>query len=144
MKVETKTQMYEGAPWCLGRVDSFEINQPRLITLLDHDYVIWKDQKGNLNALDNICPHAGGNLAKGGYIVDFKGKNCLACPYHGHKVQFLGDGKVIIQGNISSQNLQQVLHLQVVNGLVWTYGIHWKEKKWEISFRTNRTKITYS
>ena len=129
MKVETKTQMYEGAPWCLGRYDSFEINKPKLITLLGHDYVIWKDEESNLNALDNICPHAGANLAEGGYILDFKGKSCLACPYHGNKVQFLGDGKVIVEGNLSSQAIQQVLPLQVIDGLVWTYGLHWKESE---------------
>ncbi|MFQ4140858.1 Rieske 2Fe-2S domain-containing protein [Chlorogloeopsis sp. ULAP02] len=127
MKVASKTQMYEGAPWCLGRTDRFEINKPRLITLLERDYVIWKDEEGNLNALDNICPHAGANLAKGGYILDFQGKSCLACPYHGNKVQFLGDGKVIIEGKISSQAIQQLLPLQVIDGLVWTYGLHWKE-----------------
>ena len=65
MKVETTSRMYEGAPWCLGRYDSFTINKPQLITLLGHDYVIWKDEGGNLNALDNICPHAGASLAKG-------------------------------------------------------------------------------
>ncbi len=48
-------------------------DKPQLITLLGHDYVIWKDEEGQLNALDNICPHAGANLAKGGYILDFKG-----------------------------------------------------------------------
>ncbi len=128
MKFENKTQMYEGSPWCLGRYESFAIDKPLLITLLDRDYVIWKDKAGNLNALDNICPHAGANLAKGGHIVDFKGKSCLACPYHGNKVQFLGDGKVIVEGNISTKEIQQVLPLQVVNGLVWTYGIHWQEK----------------
>ena len=91
MKVKSQThqtQMYEGAPWCLGRYDSFMINKPQLITLLGHDYVIWKDESGNLNALDNICPHAGANLAKGGYILDFKGKSCLACPYHGNNFFF--------------------------------------------------------
>ncbi|MEM9924702.1 MAG: Rieske 2Fe-2S domain-containing protein [Cyanobacteria bacterium P01_D01_bin.50] len=128
MKVENQTQMYKGAPWCLGRYDSFKTNKPQLITLLDHDYVIWKDKEGNLNALDNICPHAGANLAKGGRILDFKGKSCLACPYHGNKVQFLGDGKVIVEGNISSKDIQQVLPLQVINGLIWTYGLHWQEK----------------
>ena len=83
---------------------------------------------GNLNALDNICPHAGANLAKGGYILDFQGNNCLACPYHGNKVQFFGDGKVIIDGNISSQAIQQVLPLQIVDSLVWTYGLSWQEQ----------------
>lgn len=129
MKIESQTQMYKGSPWCLGRYESFEINKPQLITLLNHDYVIWKDKEGNLNALDNICPHAGANLAKGGRILEFKGKSCLACPYHGNKVQFLGDGKVIVDGNISSQDIQQVLPLQVVNGLVWIYGLDWQESE---------------
>jgi phenylpropionate dioxygenase-like ring-hydroxylating dioxygenase large terminal subunit len=141
MKVESKTQMYQGAPWCLGRYDSFEINKPQLITLLGHDYVIWKDKEGNLNALDNICPHAGANLAKGGYILDFQGKSCLACPYHGNKVQFLGDGKVIIEENISSQAIQQVLPLQVIDGLVWSYGLHWKEYEGKLVSEAIKPKL---
>ena len=123
-----ENQMYEGAPWCLGRYDSFEVNKPQLIKLLGHDYVNWRDKSGNLNAIDNICPHAGANLAKGGYIVDFNGKDCLACPYHGNKVQFFGDGKVIIDGKVSSQAIQPVLPLQIIDGLVWTYGLSWREK----------------
>lgn len=127
--IAAKTPMYEGAPWCLGRYNSFEVNQPKLITLLAHDYVIWRDKAGNLNAIDNICPHAGANLAKGGYVVDFQGQNCLACPYHGNKVQFFGDGKVVIDGNVSNQAIQTVLPLQVVDGLVWTYGLSWREQE---------------
>lgn len=126
MKLE---QMYEGAPWCLGRYSSFEINKPQLITLLGHDYVIWKDKQGNLNAIDNICPHAGANLAKGGYIAEIEGKNCLACPYHGNKVQFFGDGQVIIDGKASNQPIQTVLPLKIIDGLVWTYGLSWQEKE---------------
>lgn len=125
MKLE---QMYEGAPWCLGRYDSFEIDKPRLIKLLGHDYVIWKDKTGKLNAIDNICPHAGANLAKGGYVVEFEGKACLACPYHGNKVQFFGDGKAVIDGKVSNQPIQTVLPLQIVDGLVWTYGLSWREE----------------
>jgi len=121
-------QMYEGAPWCLGRYESFEVDQPKLIKLLGHDYVIWRDKSGKLNAIDNICPHAGANLAKGGYIVDFQGKDCLACPYHGNKVQFFGDGKVIVDSKISKQAIQTVLPLQVVDGLVWTYGLSWRRE----------------
>ncbi len=129
MEFQRNAKMYEGAPWCLGRYDSFEVNQPQLITLLNHDYVIWKDEDGVLNALDNICPHAGANLAQGGYIVDFQGKSCLACPYHGNKVQFFGNGQVVIDNNISSQAIQQTLPLQIVDGLVWTYGLKWQENE---------------
>ena len=123
-----QTQTYTGMPWCLGRYDSFEIGKPQLITLLEHDYVIWRDRSGNLNAIDNVCPHAGANLAQGGYITDFQGKDCLACPYHGNKVQFIGDGTVIIDGNISSQAIQPVLPLQIIDRLVWTYGLNWYEE----------------
>ena len=126
MKPENK--MYEGAPWCLGRYDSFEVDTPQLITLLGHDYVIWKDKLGNLNAIDNVCPHAGANLAKGGYVVNFAGKDCLACPYHGNKVQFFGDGKVVIDNKVSTQAIQPVLPLQVIDGLVWTYGLSWRRE----------------
>lgn len=134
-------QMYKGAPWCLGKYDNFEINKPQLITLLGYDYVIWKDEAGNLNALDNICPHAGANLSKGGYILDFKGKSCLACPYHGNKVQFLGDGKVIIEGKISSQAIQQVLPLQIIDGLIWTYGLHRYEKEGKLVSEPIKPKL---
>lgn len=126
--MELKNRTYAGAPWCLGRYDRFEINKPQLITLLGHDYVIWKDRSGNLNAINNICPHAGANLAQGGYIINFQGKDCLACPYHGNKVQFSGDGTVIIDGSISTQAIQQVLPLQIVDRLVWTYGLNWYEQ----------------
>ncbi|MEO1300081.1 MAG: hypothetical protein AAFW75_30785 [Cyanobacteria bacterium J06636_16] len=51
----------------------------------------------------------------------------LACPYHGNKVQFLGDGRAIVEGNLSGQAIQQVLPLQVIDGLVWTYGLRWQE-----------------
>ena len=129
MAIKSNAKMYEGAPWCLGRYDSFAVNQPQLITLLEHDYVIWKDEDGVLNALDNICPHAGANLAQGGYILDFQGKSCLACPYHGSKVQFLGNGQVIIEDKLSRKAIQQILPLQVIDGLVWTYGLKWQENK---------------
>ena len=128
IEAKTKTKMYVGAPWCLGRYESFEIDRPKLITLLNHDYVIWRDKAGKLNAIDNICPHAGASLAQGGYIVDFEGKDCLACPYHGNKVQFFGDGKVVVDRNISSKAIQTVLPLEIVNGLVWTYGLDWQEE----------------
>jgi len=139
--MKTANPMYEGAPWCLGRYESFEVDKPRQITLLNHDYVVWRDKVGNLNAIDNICPHAGANLAQGGYIVDFQGKDCLACPYHGNKVQFFGDGKVAIDGNISNQAIQPVLPLEIVDGLVWTYGLSWSEKDGKLTAKAIEPKL---
>ena len=136
-----QTQMYEGAPWCLGRYESFEVDKPKLITLLNHDYVIWRDKAGKLNAIDNICPHAGSSLAQGGYIVDFQGKDCLACPYHGNKVQFFGDGKVIVDRNVSGKAIQTVLPLEIVDSLVWTYGLDWQEQDGKLVAKAIEPKL---
>lgn len=65
----------------------------------------------------------------------------MACPYHGNKVQFLGDGKVIIDRNISSQAVQQVLPLQVVDSLVWTYGLSWRERDGKLTAEAIEPKL---
>ena len=151
LQVKSDTlQMYLGAPWCLGRVEEFyplEKNGEQFahkITLLDHAYVIWADPETNeVFAFDNICPHAGASLGDGGYLTtrtfklpgqdDLVTKKCLACPYHGHQVQFLEDGRAIIDDKATAKPLQANLPLTVKDGLVWTYGLEWSKtnKKFE-------------
>ena len=137
-------QTYLGAPWCLGRVAEF---YPRIengerfahkITLLDHDYVIWADPETNeVYAFDNVCPHAGASLGNGGYLTtrsftvpnqsESVTRECLACPYHGHQVQFLKDGRAIVNEKATAKPLQAKLEITVRDGLVWTYGLHWQK-----------------
>ncbi len=62
MKTETKTQMLEGAPWLLAHKSMLKINKPHKISLYGKDYVIWKDSKGNIQALPNICPSHGSHV----------------------------------------------------------------------------------
>lgn len=130
-------KMYFGAPWCLGSVQSLEVHKPVKITFLGHDYVIWRDYDDNVYALDNICPHAGASLGNGGTIVETveytnsdenrHDRFCLKCPYHGHKVQFLSDGRAIIDGKKTSKAIQTQLPLMVKKGLIWSYGIRWEK-----------------
>jgi phenylpropionate dioxygenase-like ring-hydroxylating dioxygenase large terminal subunit len=35
------------------------VNKPKLFTICGQDYVLWKNEKGEVSALDNICPHFG-------------------------------------------------------------------------------------
>jgi phenylpropionate dioxygenase-like ring-hydroxylating dioxygenase large terminal subunit len=123
-------KMYEGSPWCLGSIAGFEVDKPHKITLLGIDYVIWKDVDNIIHALDNICPHFGASLGDGGQIhktsdyCDDKSlpMSCLWCPYHGHQVQLLSDGRAIIEGNLGKTPIQNKLNLVIKDGLVWTYG----------------------
>ena len=139
-----KLQMYLGAPWCLGRLEEFYPHEEKgeryahKITLLDHDYVIWADKENQeIYALDNVCPHAGASLGNGGYLTTRtfrlpKGgevtRECLACPYHGHQVQFLKDGRAIINDKATASPMQETLKLTVRGGLVWTYGLKWTKQ----------------
>jgi phenylpropionate dioxygenase-like ring-hydroxylating dioxygenase large terminal subunit len=125
-----KLRMYEGSPWCLGSVHGYVNEKPEKITLLGIDYVIWKSENGDFHALDNICPHAGASLGDGGKIhntTDYCDDKtlpttCLWCPYHGHQVQFLDDGRAIVEGVVGKRPIQNKLKLTIQDGLVWTYG----------------------
>ena len=54
--------------------------------MLGQNFVLFRDSKGKVHCLSDVCIHRGGSLS-GGKIV----KDCVQCPYHGW--QFNGAGK---------------------------------------------------
>ncbi|AFZ28164.1 Rieske (2Fe-2S) domain-containing protein [Cylindrospermum stagnale PCC 7417] len=46
-----------GAPWLIGHKSMLGVNKPNKITLNGQDYVLGQNYKGEVFALDNICPH---------------------------------------------------------------------------------------
>ena len=74
--------MLLGAPWLLAHRSMLTVNQPRKLSLYGHDYVIWQDAVGNIQALPNACPHMGAMLSEGWCETD---DNCISkviCPFH--------------------------------------------------------------
>ena len=57
--------MLEGAPWLLAHKSMLPTNRPRKISLYGKDYVLWKDEIGEVNALSNVCPQMGAMLSEG-------------------------------------------------------------------------------
>ncbi len=57
------------------------------ITRLSQNIVVWRDNAGRLNALEDRCPHRGARLSMGWNLGDR-----VACWYHG--VEVGGDGQV--------------------------------------------------
>lgn len=51
---------------------------PRQVTLLDTNYVLFRDGEGTPRAVLDRCPHRGASFKKG-----WLDGNCLRCPYHG-------------------------------------------------------------
>ena len=63
--------------------------KPKQVHILGQKLVMWRDSKGAVHCLSDLCVHRGGSLA-GGWLA--KGNDCIVCPYHGW--EFEGDGSV--------------------------------------------------
>ena len=50
--------MLKGAPWLLAHKSMLRTNQPQKISLYGKDYVIWKDDTSQVNALSNVSTQA--------------------------------------------------------------------------------------
>ncbi len=60
-------------------------NSPKLLKILDRELVLYRTDRGQIQAIDNTCVHRGAALANGWIEND-----CIVCPYHGW--QYGADG----------------------------------------------------
>ena len=113
--------MLEGAPWLLAHKSMLPTNQPQKIALYGKDYVIWKDNTGQVNALPNVCPHMGAMLSEGWCEAKSDGTSKVVCPFHA--LEFNGDGCTILPGSNKKTRPQlEPLKLIIQNDFIWSYG----------------------
>jgi phenylpropionate dioxygenase-like ring-hydroxylating dioxygenase large terminal subunit len=62
-------------------------NKPLPLTAVGQKFVLWRDNKGQVHCLSDLCVHRGGSLA-GGWLTPDAEK--VVCPYHGW--EFDGEG----------------------------------------------------
>lgn len=105
-----------GAPWLIAHKSMLGINKPNKITLNGNDYVIWQNQKGEVFALDNICPHLQAPLSDGWVC---KERDTISCPFHA--LEFDGQGRLYQEGK-DVQPITKPLELIIINDCIWTYG----------------------
>lgn len=106
-----------GAPWLIAHKSMLGSNQPKKITLNGKDYVIWQNKKGEVFALDNICPHLQAPLSEGWICQE---RNTITCPFHA--LEFDREGKLYKDGKLDPQPVTQTLELIVKDDCIWTYG----------------------
>ncbi|QFU74311.1 aromatic ring-hydroxylating dioxygenase subunit alpha [Halioglobus maricola] len=73
--------------WYVAEWSHAVTDKPVKVQMLGRKFVLFRDTRGKVNCLSDICLHRGGSLS-GGWT---KG-DCVACPYHGWR--FSGEGKV--------------------------------------------------
>lgn len=106
-----------GAPWLIAHKSMLGINQPQKITLNGNDYVIWQNQKGEVFALKNICPHMQAPLSDGWICQE---RNTITCPFHA--LEFDSKGRLSQGNKQNNQPITEPLELILSNDCIWTYG----------------------
>jgi nitrite reductase/ring-hydroxylating ferredoxin subunit len=106
-----------GAPWLIAHRSMLGINKPYQVALNGQDYVLWQNDRGEVFALDNVCPHMQAPLSKG-WIC--KERNTITCPFHA--LEFDSEGRLHREGNRDSLPIAKPLDLTVIGDCIWTYG----------------------
>lgn len=110
------TYILPGAPWLIAHRSMLGVNQPHKITLNGQDYVLWQNDRGEIFALSNVCPHMQAPLSNG-WIC--KERDTITCPFHA--LEFDGEGKLHREGKRDTKPFAQPLKLAVIGDCVWTY-----------------------
>ncbi|MEO0836275.1 MAG: Rieske 2Fe-2S domain-containing protein [Cyanobacteria bacterium J06642_3] len=113
--------MLQGAPWLLAHKSMLKVNQPQQISLYGKDYVIWKDQTGQVSGLSNICPHMGAKLSEGWCSAQVDGSSAVVCPFHA--LEFDAAGCTVLPGK-DRKTLPQLESLKLIikDDFIWSYG----------------------
>jgi nitrite reductase/ring-hydroxylating ferredoxin subunit len=106
-----------GAPWLIAHRSMLGTNKPYKVTLNGQDYVLWQNDRGEVFALDNVCPHMQAPLSDGWICRE---RNTITCPFHA--LEFDGEGRLHREGKRDSQPIAQLLDLTVIGDCIWTYG----------------------
>ena len=73
--------------WYLVADASWITQEPVGLKRLDQDIVLWRNENGEINVVEDRCPHRGARLSKGRV---HRGR--ITCSYHG--VQLNGEGVI--------------------------------------------------
>jgi phenylpropionate dioxygenase-like ring-hydroxylating dioxygenase large terminal subunit len=113
--------MLQGSPWLIAHKSMLAVNKPHKISIYGKDYVMWKDSQGNIEALENACPHMGAMLSAGWCEAKTDGTSTVVCPFHA--LEFDAQGCTILPGsNKQTLSLLAPLELVIQGDFIWTYG----------------------
>ncbi|MCC5870707.1 MAG: aromatic ring-hydroxylating dioxygenase subunit alpha [Gammaproteobacteria bacterium] len=70
--------MYINNWYVAAPVEDLVGNEPIALRMLGADFVLFRDESGEIHCLSDVCCHRGAALSKGKVS-----NGCIACPYHG-------------------------------------------------------------
>lgn len=106
--------------WYACEFSAAVTNKPKQVLILNQRFVLYRNSRGKVIALQDICPHRGAALSAGKVK-----NNCIACPYHGWKFQ--EDGSCVeIPANPSGASIPKKARVasypvQEKYGFIWMF-----------------------
>lgn len=106
--------------WYACELSQSVTRKPKRVTLMNQDFVLYRNQMGEVVVLKDRCPHLGAALSHGQVEEDF-----IRCPYHGWK--FRADGSCIeIPANLDGVPIPkkacvESYRVQEQFGIVWLF-----------------------
>jgi 5,5'-dehydrodivanillate O-demethylase oxygenase subunit len=126
---EQLTQVGPGTPmgevmrcywWPVAFSQDLQTGHTKAVRLLGQNFVLFKDQSGQLGMVDEKCPHRGVSMLYS--IVEDCG---VRCPYHGWQFDHLGAclDQPAEHGNSSFKDRVRIgaYPVEEMGGLLWTY-----------------------
>mgnify|MGYP000852624458 CR=1 FL=1 len=105
--------------WYLVARSTAVRDRPVMLTRLDRNLVLWRDERGTLNVLEDYCPHRGAPLSMG----HVTGGN-VVCPYHG----IMLDGRGVVTAvpptpgcPLVGQKSVRAYPWREIGGAIWVY-----------------------
>lgn len=106
--------------WYAVELSSAISSKPKQITLMGQNFVLYRNDQGEIIALDDRCAHRGAALS-----VGWVENNCLRCPYHGWLYDEEGQCVEIPanQSDMAIPKRARVNHYSIVerHGFVWLW-----------------------
>lgn len=95
-------------------------DKPVKVKMLGQNFVLFRDDKGKVSCLSDICLHRGGSLS-GGQVH----KDCVACPYHGWRYNGKGEVTMIptrgVDGPIPKRAMIDAYPTEERYGMIWVF-----------------------
>ena len=100
----------------VAQKNEIKLNKPHKVTVGGKEYVLWKTEKNEYHALEDVCSHKGAALS-----IGFVKNGHITCPYHGYEFDTKGNLKVVPGISFSPTPIHSIPRFVVVEKHGWIY-----------------------
>ncbi|KAK9796241.1 hypothetical protein WJX73_000092 [Symbiochloris irregularis] len=110
--------------WYAAGISDQVKDKPVGVEILGEKLVLYRDSKGVVHCLSDVCPHRGAPLHKG-WVGEVQGHDCVVCPYHGWAFDEAGQLRAVpaaeSDGEWPRKQVLDAFPVQEKGGFIWLF-----------------------